>query len=102
MKRVLKPNGFLLCTVAGTPHIDAQLGANERKLIQERREIILGKDDPGVSLSPYAGGSNYDVFQRRDRVIEVFGSVLRFRDFIPSSRSPIGARLACAAECLLT
>jgi SAM-dependent methyltransferase len=27
MKRVLKPNGFLLCTVVGTSHIDAQLGA---------------------------------------------------------------------------
>jgi hypothetical protein len=79
--------------VVGTPHIDAPLGANGRKLVQERREIILGKDDPGVSLSTYAGGSNYDVFQRRDRVIEVFGSVLRLRDFIPSSRSPIGQDL---------
>jgi ubiquinone/menaquinone biosynthesis C-methylase UbiE len=37
MNRVLKPNGFLLCTVVGTPHIDAHLGANGRKLIQERR-----------------------------------------------------------------
>jgi hypothetical protein len=81
MKRVLKPNGFLLCTVAGTPHIDAQLGANGRKLIQERREIILGKDDPGVSLSPYAGGSNYDVFQRRDRVIEVFRQCASLQGF---------------------
>src|ERR1700730_10578165 len=93
MKRVLKPNGFLLCTVVGSPHIDAQLGVNGRKMIQEKREIILGKDDPGVSLSTYAGGSSFDVFQRRDRVIEVFGSVLRLRDYIPSSRSPIGQDL---------
>jgi SAM-dependent methyltransferase len=93
MKRVLKPNGFLLCTVVGTPHIDAQLGANGRKMIQEKREITLGKDDPGVSLSTYAGGSSFDVFQRRDRVIDVFGSVLRLRDYIPSSRSPIGQDL---------
>jgi SAM-dependent methyltransferase len=93
MKRVLKPNGFLLCTVVGTSHIDAQLGANGRHIIQEKGEITLGKDDPGVSLSTQAGGSAYDVFQRRDRVIEVFGSVLRLRDYIPSSRSPLGQDL---------
>ena len=93
MKRALKPNGFLLCTVVGTSHIDAQLGVNGRRIIQEKGEITLGKDDPGVSLSTHAGGSAYDVFQRRDRVIEVFGSVLRLRDYIPSSRSPIGQDL---------
>jgi SAM-dependent methyltransferase len=93
MKRVLKPNGFLLCTVVGTPHIDAQLGADGRRIIEQRGEITLGKDDPGVSLSTHAGGSNFDVFQRRDRVIETFGSVLRLRDYIPSSRSPIGQDL---------
>ena len=93
MKRALKPNGFLLCTVVGTSHIDAQLGVNGRRIIQEKGEITLGKDDPGVSLSTQAGGSAYDVFQRRDRVIEVFGSVLRLRDYIPNSRSPIGQDL---------
>jgi SAM-dependent methyltransferase len=93
MKRVLKPKGFLLCTVVGFPHIDAQLGAEGRTIIQEKGEITLGKDDPGVSLSTEVGGSNFDVFQRRDRVIEVFGSVLRLVDYIPSSRSPIGQDL---------
>jgi SAM-dependent methyltransferase len=93
MKRALKPNGFLVCTVVGNSHIDAQLGVNGRRIIQEKGEITLGKDDPGVSLSTQAGGSAYDVFQRRDRVIEVFGSVLRLRDYIPSSRSPIGQDL---------
>ena len=93
MKRVLKPNGFLLCTVVGTSHIDAQLGANGRHIIEEKGEMTLCKDDPGVSLSTQAGGSAYDVFQRRDRVIEVFGSVLRLRDYIPSCRSPIGQDL---------
>jgi SAM-dependent methyltransferase len=93
MKRVLKPNGFLLCTVVGTSHIDAQLGANGRLIVQEKGEVTLAKDDPGVSLSTQAGGSNFDVFQRRDRVIEVFGSVLRLKDYIPSSRSPIGQDL---------
>ena len=39
MKRVLKPNGFLLCTVVGTWHIDAQLGANGRHIIQERERL---------------------------------------------------------------
>jgi SAM-dependent methyltransferase len=93
MKRVLKPNGFLLCTVVGNSHIDSQLGANGRRIIEEKGEITLGKDDPGVSLSTTAGGSNFDVFQRRDRVIDVFGSVLQLRDYIPSSRSPIGQDL---------
>jgi SAM-dependent methyltransferase len=93
MRRILKPNGFLLCTVVGTSHIDAQLGANGRLIVQEKGEVTLAKDDPGVSLSTQAGGSNFDVFQRRDRVIEVFGSVLRLKDYIPSSRSPIGQDL---------
>jgi SAM-dependent methyltransferase len=93
MKRVLKPNGFLLCTVVGTSHIDAQLGASGRQMVQEKGEVMLAKADPGVSLSTQAGGSNFDVFQRRDRVIEVFGSVLRLKDYIPSSRSPIGQDL---------
>jgi SAM-dependent methyltransferase len=90
MKRVLKPGGFLLCTVAGTFHVDVQLGADGRRLLRQQREISLGTNDPGVSLSTKAGGSHYDVFQTRDRVIEVFGSVLKLRDYIPYTWAPIG------------
>ena len=58
----LKPNGFLLCTVVGTPHIDAQLGANGRKLIQEKREIswvrtileCLSQHKPAVRASMFS------------------------------------------------
>jgi hypothetical protein len=94
MRRVLRLGGFLLCTLAGAFHVDAQLGPNGRKIIRERREISLGQLDPNASLSTRAGGcSRYDVFQRRDRVVEIFGSILKLRDYIPCSRAPIGQDL---------
>ncbi len=93
MKRVLKPNGFLLCTVVGTSHIDAQLRANGRHIIQEKGEITLARTIQACLFRRRPVVSTFDVFQRRDRVIEVFGSVLQLRDYIPSSRSPIGQDL---------
>ena len=89
MKRILRPGGFLVCTVVGAFNIDAQLGPAGRRLLREKREISLAVDDPGVSLSTKAGGSHYDVFQRRDRVIEVFGSVLKLCDYIPCTWAPL-------------
>jgi SAM-dependent methyltransferase len=93
MKRILRPGGILLCTVAGTSHFKAQLGIEANRLLNEKGEVTLGKDDQGVSLSTKAGGSNFDVFQRRDKVIEVFGGALKMLDYIPSSRAPIGQDL---------
>ena len=93
MKRVLRSGGFLLCTVVGTYHVDAQLGPEGRRLLREKKEISLGQEDPNASLSTREGGSRYDVFQRRDRVIEVFGSVLKLREYLPYTRSPIGQDL---------
>jgi SAM-dependent methyltransferase len=93
MKRVLRPGGFLVCTVVGVYHVDAQLGPEGRGLLRERKEISLGREDPNASLSTRAGGSHFDVFQRRDRVIEVFGSVLKLREYLPHTRSPIGQDL---------
>lgn len=90
MKRVLRPGGFLLCTVAGMYHIDAQLGPEGRRIIREKKEISLGAADANTSLSTRAGGSQCDVFQRRDRVIEIFGSVLKLCDYLPYVWSPIG------------
>ncbi len=93
LKRILRPGGILLCTVVGTSHFNAQLGTEAKRLLNDTGEVTLGKDDPGVSLSTRAGGSNYDVFQRRDKVIDVFGGVLKMLDYIPSSRAPIGQDL---------
>jgi SAM-dependent methyltransferase len=90
IKRVLKPGGFLVCSVIGKTLIDAQLGAEGQKMVKERREFCFGTDDPRASLSTRAGGSHYDIFQSRDRVIEVFGAVLRLRDYIPDTQAPIG------------
>lgn len=93
MKRILRPGGILLCTVVGTSHFNAQLGTEAKRLLNQTGEVTLGKDDPGVSFSTKAGGSQFDVFQRRDKVIDVFGRVLKMLDYIPSSRAPIGQDL---------
>jgi SAM-dependent methyltransferase len=67
--------------------------ANPERVLNQQGEVTLGKDDPGVSFSTKAGGSQFDVFQRRDKVIDVFGRVLKMLDYIPSSRAPIGQDL---------
>ena len=89
MKRVLRPGGFLLCTTLGRSY-DRVLGPGGHQLIREQKEVQIEMNDERAALSTRAGGASHDIYQRRDRVIDVFGSVLRLRDYIPDAWSPIG------------
>ena len=90
VKRVLKPGGYFVCTLVGNDLVEAQLGAEWRQILKQRKQFQIDGGDSRASLSTRAGGSHYDIFQRRDQVLEVFGSIMRVRDYVPYSRAPIG------------
>jgi SAM-dependent methyltransferase len=78
--RILAPDGYFLCTVAGSYHIGVQLSLELRQRLREEGGVTLGPDDPGVSYATRAAGS-CDVFQTREEVQRVFESVFEVLDY---------------------
>jgi SAM-dependent methyltransferase len=74
IRRILRPGGYFLCTVAGAQHIDIQLSPALQLRLSEEGAVTLTPDDPGVSYATKAAGS-CDVFQTREEVVRSFGSV---------------------------
>lgn len=74
MRRVMRPDGYFLCTVAGAHHIDVQLSPELRQRLRREGQVTLSPEDPGVSFATKAAGS-WDVFQTREEVLRSFGSV---------------------------
>jgi SAM-dependent methyltransferase len=74
IRRVMRPGGYFLCTVAGAHHIDVQLPPELRQRLQREGQVTLTPEDPGVSFATKAAGS-WDVFQTREEVLHSFGSV---------------------------
>lgn len=80
IRRILRPGGYFLCTVAGSYHIGIQLSPELRHRLYEKGGVTLGPDDPGVSYATKAARS-CDVFQTREEVLRVFGSVFEVLDY---------------------
>ena len=75
IRRILRPGGYFLCTVAGAHHIGIQLSQELKERLRSEGHVTLGSEDPGVSYATKAAGS-WDVFQRtREEVLRSFGSV---------------------------
>lgn len=74
LRRILRPGGYLLCTVLGDNYIDLQLGPEERVRLAHDGRLTLDADDPHASYSSQVLRS-WDVFQTRDEVGKSFGSV---------------------------
>jgi SAM-dependent methyltransferase len=74
IRRILRPGGYFLCTVAGAHHIRVQLSTELRHQLSREGHVTLNADDPGVSYATKAAGS-WDVFQTREEVRRSFGSV---------------------------
>jgi SAM-dependent methyltransferase len=74
IRRILRPGGYFLCTVAGAHHIGIQLSPELKGRLRKEGHVTLGSDDPGVSYATKAAGS-WDVFQTREEVLRSFGSV---------------------------
>lgn len=73
LRRVLRPGGYLLCTVHGDNFINSQLGEQERQALARDGKLTLDARNPRASYSSRVLGS-WDVFQTRDQVREVFSA----------------------------
>jgi SAM-dependent methyltransferase len=80
IRRILRPGGYFLCTVAGLDHIEIQLSPELQQRLRDEGGVTLGPEDPGVSYATKAAGS-WDVFQTREEVLRVFGSVFEVLDY---------------------
>lgn len=76
LARVLSPNGFALCTVAGDAHAARQLTAAQQADLARDGRYTLQPDDPGVSYASVATGQ-LDVFQTREQASEAFSRHFR-------------------------
>jgi SAM-dependent methyltransferase len=74
LKRVLRPGGYLLCTVHGSNYFN-QLSQHDRTLLKQGNAVTLDADNPRASYSSKVLRS-WDVFQSRHEVNENFGAVL--------------------------
>jgi SAM-dependent methyltransferase len=80
IRRILRPGGYFLCTVAGSYHIEIQLSRELQHRLRNEGGVMLGPEDPGVSYATKEAGS-WDVFQTREEVLRVFGSVFEVLDY---------------------
>jgi SAM-dependent methyltransferase len=83
IRRILRPGGYFLCTVAGAHHIRIQLSPELRRQLDREGDVTLNADDPGVSHATKAAGS-WDVFQTRKEVGRSFGSVFEVLSYSAS------------------
>jgi SAM-dependent methyltransferase len=84
LRRVLRPGGYLYCSVAGSYHINRQLDANKQAELEREGALTLGANDEGASYSTQILPS-WDVFQTREQVQESFGSVFELLHYTRSS-----------------
>ena len=83
IRRILRPGGYFLCTVAGAHHIRIQLSPALQEQLRTEGHVTLTPQDPGVSYATKAAGS-WDVFQTREEVLRSFGSVFEVLDYSAS------------------
>jgi SAM-dependent methyltransferase len=83
IRRILRPGGYFLCTVAGAHHIRIQLSSELQQRLGSEGEVTLTPEDPGVSYATKAAGS-WDVFQTREEVLRSFGGVFEVLDYSAS------------------
>jgi len=75
LRRVLRPGGYLLCTVHGERYIGAMLDQHERMALKRDGRLSLDSGSPHASYSSKVLGS-WDVFQTREQVREAFSAGL--------------------------
>ena len=83
MRRILRPGGFLLCTMFGLWYM--KLFLNDKAVEQMKRDGFLQytSNDKEAHLATQAEGPDWDIYQCRSEVIRVFGSELKLLDYIP-------------------
>ena len=86
LRRVLRPGGFLLCTVAGSWLLSMFLKPEDRADLDAKGYLQYSSQDSAASLSTQVGGSGWDIYQSRAEVIRVFGSALTLLDYVPGAQ----------------
>jgi SAM-dependent methyltransferase len=86
IRRILRPGGYFLCTVAGAHHIGIQLSPELKGRLRSEGHVTLGPDDAGVSYATKAARS-WDVFQTREEVLRSFGSVFEVLHYSASENA---------------
>jgi SAM-dependent methyltransferase len=74
LRRVLRPGGYLLCTVLGSWCAHQRLSPQDQAKLARAGALTLDANHPRASYSTQVLGS-WDVYQTRDQVREVFGAV---------------------------
>lgn len=97
MNRVLKPGGYLAASVLGIPFETAMLTPEQRRRVLDEGRFELTAQDENVSISSRLTGQ-WDVFQRRSEVIEVYGKYFQVRDYLPRRQDLLILQKAPAAS----
>ena len=79
--RVLKPNGWFLCTLAGKRHQDRFLSDEQRQKLNTEGHIEITSGDREASLSTQLGGSQWDVYQTEDEIRSNFGKFFAIMEY---------------------
>jgi hypothetical protein len=86
MYRVLRPNGYFICSVLGNNHQRLLLKHKEFELLEKNGNLTLCSEDGNASLATKLGGSKWDIFQTRAEIIKNFGSIFQIVDYIPGGQ----------------
>jgi SAM-dependent methyltransferase len=84
LRRILRPRGYLLCTVLGENYVKIQLSPEDRVRLERNGMLTLDPDNPRTSYSSQVLRS-WDVFQTRDEVCKRFGAMF---DILSYTESP--------------
>lgn len=83
MNRIIKPGGFLLASILGPKYVKVMLTPEQKQQVHDVGHFELTASDENVSISSKLTGQ-WDVFQRRTEVIQVYGKYFHIRDYMPS------------------
>jgi SAM-dependent methyltransferase len=72
LRRVLRPGGYLLCTVHGECFFNLMLSNEDRLKLQRQGNVTLDAKNPRASYSSRVLGS-WDVFQSHEEILKAFG-----------------------------
>lgn len=86
LRRVLRPGGYLLCTVTGAAYVAEQLSGQRQEELRRTGDVMLSAMDEGASYSSQVLGS-WDVFQTREEVRRSFSAVF---DILEYTAKPFG------------
>ena len=81
LHRILRPGGIFLCTVLGERYIESMLNQNDREALARKGSFEMGPEHERISLSSRKTGQD-DVFQTREKIMKVFGSVFEVLDYL--------------------